>query len=276
MAERLLYVQNLQAGYGKRHVFSQVTFAASGGELIGIIGPNGAGKSTLLKSLRGLLAASGRIELLGKCLSAYNQQTLARKVAYLPQQSQVPFDFTVQDVVLMGRAPHMRWWQREGKQDKRIARAAMEYMAVADLAAVSVNALSGGQRQRVLLAKVLAQQTPLLLLDEPASGLDLFYQEELFRFCRELCQAGRTILVVVHDLSLAARFCSRLLLLGKGKLLADGQPQEVLQPQLLTQAYGVSVCVDFHPLTGHADVYTRQKMRASELLPLLVGGDDAR
>ena len=272
MAERLLYVRNLQAGYGNKHVFSQVTFAAGGGELIGIIGPNGAGKSTLLKSLLGQLTASGRIELMGKSLSAYRQQSLARMVAYLPQQSQIPFEFTVQDVVLMGRAPHMRWWQREGKKDIRIAQAAMEYMAVADFAAMSVNDLSGGQRQRVLLAKVLAQQTPLLLLDEPASGLDLFYQEELFRFCRELCQAGRTILVVVHDLALAARFCSRLLLLGKGNLLADGPPRMVLQPQVLTRAYGVTVCVDFHPNTGHADIYTRQVVQDSKLLPLLVGG----
>ncbi|WP_037353411.1 ABC transporter ATP-binding protein [Selenomonas sp. FC4001] len=272
MAERLLYVRNLQAGYGNKHVFSQVTFAAGGGELIGIIGPNGAGKSTLLKSLLGQLTASGRIELMGKSLSAYRQQSLARMVAYLPQQSQIPFEFTVQDVVLMGRAPHMRWWQREGTQDIRIAQAAMEYMAVADFAAMSVNDLSGGQRQRVLLAKVLAQQTPLLLLDEPASGLDLFYQEELFRFCRELCQAGRTILVVVHDLALAARFCSRLLLLGKGNLLADGPPRMVLQPQVLTRAYGVPVCVDFHPHTGHADIYTRRVVQDSKLLPLLVGG----
>jgi len=272
MVERLLYVRNLQAGYGNKHVFSQVTFAAGGGELIGIIGPNGAGKSTLLKSLLGLLTASGRIELMGKSLSDYRQQSLARMVAYLPQQSQIPFEFTVQDVVLMGRAPHMRWWQREGKKDIRIAQAAMEYMAVADFAAMSVNDLSGGQRQRVLLAKVLAQQTPLLLLDEPASGLDLFYQEELFRFCRELCQAGRTILVVVHDLALAARFCSRLLLLGKGNLLADGPPRMVLQPQVLTRAYGVPVCVDFHPNTGHADIYTRQVVQDSKLLPLLVGG----
>lgn len=273
MVERLLYVRNLQAGYGNKHVFSQVTFAAGGGELIGIIGPNGAGKSTLLKSLLGQLTASGRIELMGKSLSAYRQQSLARMVAYLPQQSQIPFEFTVQDVVLMGRAPHMRWWQREGKKDIRIAQAAMEYMAVADFATMSVNDLSGGQRQRVLLAKVLAQQTPLLLLDEPASGLDLFYQEELFRFCRELCQAGRTILVVVHDLALAARFCSRLLLLGKGNLLADGPPRMVLQPQVLTRAYGVPVCVDFHPNTGHADIYTRQMVQDSQLLQLLVGGD---
>lgn len=273
MAEVLLNVENLQAGYGGRQVFSQVSFSAGRGELIGLIGPNGAGKSTLLKALRNLLPAQGQIELKGKKLSVYTPQDMAKAVAYLPQQSRVPFAFTVQEVVLMGRAPHLRWWQREGPDDLKIAQAAMEYMAVDDLAAVPVNDLSGGQRQRVLLAKILAQQTPLLLLDEPASGLDLFYQEELFRFCQELCQAGRTILLVVHDLALAARFCSRLLLLGQGKLLADGSTREVLQPKLLGQAYGVPVHVEFHPVTGHADIYTQSPEQQRRLLPLLGGGE---
>ncbi|SDP38468.1 ABC transporter ATP-binding protein [Selenomonas ruminantium] len=272
MADILLDVQGLQAGYGGRQVLREVSFRAGSGELIGLIGPNGAGKSTLLKSLRGLLPAEGHIKIKGKSLGDYIPQDMARVVAYLPQHSHVPFAFSVREVVLMGRAPHLRWWQREGKQDVRIADAAMEYMAVTDLADKPVNALSGGQRQRVLLAKILAQQTPLLFLDEPASGLDIFYQEELFRFCRELCQAGRTILLVVHDLALAARFCSRLLLLGGGRLLADGKPQEVLQTQLLSQAYGVPVFVDFHPVTGHADIYTRQPASEQRLLPLLLGG----
>ena len=272
MADILLDVQGLQAGYGGRQVLREVSFRAGSGELIGLIGPNGAGKSTLLKSLRGLLPAEGHIKIKGKSIGDYIPQDMARVVAYLPQHSHVPFAFTVREVVLMGRAPHLRWWQREGEQDVRIADAAMEYMAVTDLADKPVNALSGGQRQRVLLAKILAQQTPLLFLDEPASGLDLFYQEELFRFCRELCQAGRTILLVVHDLALAARFCSRLLLIGSGALLADGSPQEVLQPQLLSQAYGVPVYVDFHPVTGHADIYTRQSENEQRLFPLLLGG----
>ncbi len=273
MADILLDVQGLQAGYGGRQVLRQVSFQAGGGELIGLIGPNGAGKSTLLKALRGLLPAEGRIGIKGKSLGDYTPQEMAKVVAYLPQHSHMPFAFTVREVVLMGRAPHLRWWQREGAQDVRIAEACMEYMAVADLADTPVNTLSGGQRQRVLLAKVLAQQTPLLLLDEPASGLDLFYQEELFRFCRELCQAGRTILLVVHDLALAARFCSRLLLVGQGGLLADGEPRAVLQPELLSRAYGVSVYVGFHPQTGHADIYTKEMGRRQELLPLLMGGD---
>lgn len=273
MTDLLLDVQNLQAGYGGRQVLRQVSLQAGKGELIGLIGPNGAGKSTLLKALRGLLPAKGNIKIQDKDLQDYTLQELARVLSYLPQHSQVPFAFTVQEVVLMGRAPYLRWWQREGAQDRRIAKACMEYMAVADLADMPVNNLSGGQRQRVLLAKVLAQQTPLLLLDEPASGLDLFYQEELFRFCRELCEAGRTILLVVHDLALAARFCSRLLLVGNGGILADGEPRAVLKPELLSKAYGAEVYVDFHPQTGHADIYTKGQAAQKKLLPLLMGGD---
>ena len=272
MANNLLIVQNLQTGYNGQRILGKVSFQAGGGELIGLIGPNGVGKSTLLKALRGLLPSTGQILIQGRKLKSYTPQEIARVLAYLPQHSRIPFAFTVQEVVLMGRAPHLRWWQREGEQDLRIAKACMEYMAVTDLAAAPLNKLSGGQRQRVLLAKVLAQQTPLMLLDEPASGLDLFYQEELFRFCRELCQAGRTILLVVHDLALAARFCSRLLLLGGGTLLADDEPRAVLQPELLSRAYGVSVYVDFNPRTGHADVYTRAAPQRQTLLPLLLGG----
>ncbi|SFH77455.1 iron complex transport system ATP-binding protein [Selenomonas ruminantium] len=267
MEQCLLMVRKLQAGYDRRQVLQDISFAMGSGELVGLIGPNGAGKSTLLKAIRGLMPAEGEVCIAGRQLGDYGPQELARTMAYLPQQSKVPFAFTVEQVVLMGRSPYLRWWQRESGRDRQIAAACMDYMAVRGLAAMPLNSLSGGQRQRVLLAKVLAQQTPLLLLDEPASGLDLFYQEELFRFCRDICAAGRSVLLVVHDLSLAARFCSRLLLLGKGQLLADGVPAEVLTAERLSEAYGVPVQVGFHPVTGHADIYTERKGRRQGILP---------
>ena len=152
----------------------------------------------------------------------------------------------------------------------------MAYTGVLSLAEQPVNALSGGQRQRVLLAKILAQQTSVLLLDEPAAGLDLMYQEEIFRFCQDLCAAGRTVLLVVHELGLAARFCSRLLLTANGQLLADGQPAEVLTETLLEQAYGVPVRVSSNPRTGHADIYTardKADARQQQLLPVILGKD---
>ena len=138
--------------------------------------------------------------------------------------------------------------------------------------------MSGGQRQRVLLAKVLAQQTPVLFLDEPATGLDIIYQEEIFRFCRELCAAGKTVVLVAHELSLAARFCSRLLLIGRGALLADGLPREVLTAELLTRAYGAPIKVVENPLTNHAEVFTEAEKgagRKSHLLQVILGREEA-
>ena len=154
----------------------------------------------------------------------------------------------------------------------------MAYTGVAELAEKPLQAMSGGQRQRVLLAKVLAQQTPVLFLDEPATGLDIIYQEEIFRFCRELCAAGKTVVLVAHELSLAARFCSRLLLIGRGALLADGQPREVLTAELLTRAYGAPIKVVENPLTKHAEVFTeaeREVGRKSHLLQVILGEEEA-
>ena len=153
----------------------------------------------------------------------------------------------------------------------------MAYTGVLELAEKPLHAMSGGQRQRVLLAKVLAQQTPVLFLDEPATGLDIIYQEEIFRFCRELCAAGKTVLLVAHELSLAARFCSRLLLIGRGTLLADGMPQAVLTDELLTRAYGAPVCVVENPVTHHAEVYTEAEEGGAEkaqLLSVILGTAD--
>ena len=155
----------------------------------------------------------------------------------------------------------------------------MAYTGVSDLADSPLHAMSGGQRQRVLLAKVLAQQTPVLFLDEPATGLDIIYQEEIFRFCRELSAAGKTVLLVAHELSLAARFCSRLLLIGRGTLLADGRPQEVLTDELLSLAYGAPVRVVENPLTHHAEIYTEAEesgARKHHLLKVILGASDER
>ena len=154
----------------------------------------------------------------------------------------------------------------------------MAYTGVTELAEKPLGAMSGGQRQRVLLAKVLAQQTPVLFLDEPATGLDIIYQEEIFRFCRELCAAGKTVVLVAHELSLAARFCSRLLLIGRGALLADGQPREVLTAELLTRAYGAPIKVVENPLTKHAEVFTeaeREAGRKAHLLQVILGEEEA-
>ena len=273
--DKILEVEGLSAGYGEKTILQQVSFTADTGEMIGIIGANGSGKSTLLKTLRGLLPPlQGHILYSGRDAGQLTAGEFSRRAAYLQQQTMVPFGYTAREIVMTGRYPYLSWWQQEGSGDEAVVRACMEYTGVAELADQPLHTLSGGQRQRVLLAKVLAQQTPLLLLDEPAAGLDIFYQEEIFRFCRELCQAGKTVLMVVHELSLAARFCSRLLLMGEHGLLADGRPRQVLRPEALSRAYGVAMEAVENPLTNHMDIFTSlpaRDERHREWLQILLG-----
>lgn len=261
MAEDIvLSVAGVDVGYRHNsHVLQDVSFKVRRGEMVGLIGPNGAGKSTLLKALRGLLSPlAGAVEVNGRPAQGLTDREFANEVAYLQQNVTLTFAYTAREIVMAGRYPRLRWWEGEGPEDEAIVEACMAYTGVLELAEQSILAMSGGQRQRVLLAKVLAQQTPLLFLDEPATGLDVFYQEEIFRFSRELCRAGKTTLMVVHELGLAAKFCSRLILLGCGRLLADGVPEEVLTPENLSKAYGVTVQVVKNPLTGTLEVFTTE------------------
>ena len=268
------------AGYNGRVILENVSFSVGEGEIVGLIGPNGAGKSTLLKTLRGILPMlSGSAALMGDDINMLDAKEFARRAAYLQQRVEMTFDYTARDIVLAGRYPYLSWWSQEREHDLAIAEACMAYTGVSDLADNPLHAMSGGQRQRVLLAKVLAQQTPVLFLDEPATGLDIIYQEEIFRFCRELSAAGKTVLLVAHELSLAARFCSRLLLIGRGTLLADGVPKDVLTDALLSQAYGAPVQVVENPLTRHAEVYTEPPPigeREKHLLNVILGSADER
>ena len=269
MNEPVLQADGLSVGYESRTVLTDVSFAVRPSELVGLIGANGAGKSTLLKTVRGLLAPlGGTVALLGTGIQSLSPRAFAQQAAYLSQQTEIPFGYTVRDIVMAGRYPYLGWWQREGGRDRALVDASLAYVGMTALADRPMQELSGGQRQRALFAKVLAQQTPVLLLDEPATGLDLMYQEELFRFCQELCAAGRTVLMVVHELGLAARFCSRLLLFGGGHLLADGTPADVLTPARLTAAYDAPIAVDALP-NGHYDVYVAKRPERRERQALL-------
>lgn len=271
MDNPIIQVDNITAGYQKQNpVLENISFRIDRGEFVGIIGKNGAGKSTLLKAMRGFLPLwSGRIMMAARAVGAYQERELAKKIAYLQQQVELTFDYTARDIVMAGRYPYRKWWQQQSEADRKIVDACMKYTGVLEMADRPIRALSGGQRQRVLLAKVLAQQTPVLFLDEPAAGLDLFYQEEIFRFCQELCHRGKTVVMVVHELNLAARYCSRLLLTRKGRLLADDLPERVLTGALLTAGYGVPIEAGRNPETGHADIYTVPEQADSEKLLLL-------
>ena len=255
--ETVITVNDLSAGYQNKSILNNVSFSVKRGEMIGIIGPNGAGKSTLLKTIRGLLPKQkGSIVLFETDIDALSERDFARNVAYLQQHVDVSFGYTGKELVMAGRYPYLEWWQGESADDETVVRQCMEYTGVWDLADTSVEQVSGGQKQRILLAKVLAQKTPILFLDEPTTGLDIVYQEEIFRFCETLCKAGKTVIMVAHELNLAAKFCNRLLLVASGGILADGSPEEVLDAGHLSIAYNVPVKVIKNPNSGGIEITT--------------------
>lgn len=258
MSDGVIELKNLTIGYGERHVLSNVNATIQTGEIVGIIGRNGAGKSTLLKTIRGILPKhSGSVLFFHKKLEDYHEKELACKVAYLQQHVEVGFGYTGQDIVLAGRYPYMKWYESESEADKQLALDCMDYTGTLELADTPVTEVSGGQKQRILLAKVLAQQTPILFLDEPTTGLDMVYQEEIFRFAKELAQMGKTILMVVHELNFAAKYCSRILLLGEGKLLADAPPEAAFTEELLSRAYDADIQVTRNPLNNNLEITTK-------------------
>ena len=259
----VLQVEKLQIGYGARCVLKEASFSIGKGEIVGIIGCNGAGKSTLLKTSRGLLPKQGgSVRYFGKPLEEYGDKELATKIAYLQQYVELGFGYTGKDIVMAGRYPYMKWWERESEADAKLALACMEYTGTADLAERPINEVSGGQKQRILIAKVLAQQTPIIFLDEPTTGLDMVYQEEIFRFAKALAGQGKTVLMVVHELNLASKYCSRILLLGEGTLLADGAPLEVFTEELLSRAYKADICVERDEVNHNLHITTRMSQEA--------------
>ncbi len=239
-----LGVRDLAAQIGRRPVLRHVALSVRRGELVGLLGRNGAGKTTLLRVVSGTLpAARGSVRLLDRPLEEYGRRELARAVAVVPQQTSFPFAFRVAEVVLMGRSPHLGWLGFEGPEDLARARSALARLGIEALAGRSILELSGGERQLVVVARALAQDPRLLLLDEPTAFLDLRHRLEVLQVVRSLVDAGRAALVVSHDLGLAARFCDRLVLLADGEVLAAGAPAEVLTPERLRRAFGIDAAV---------------------------------
>ena len=275
MTETIIELKNLSIGYGNKSVLQDVNAKINKGEIVGIIGCNGAGKSTLLKTIRGLLPKqSGEILYFGRKLESFSEKELAREVAYLQQNVEVRFGYTGKDIVLAGRYPYMKWWKGESISDEELALKCMEYTGTKELAERPVNEVSGGQKQRIILAKVLAQQTPILFLDEPTTGLDMVYQEEIFRFSKALAKMGKTILMVVHELNLAAKYCSRIILLGEGTVIADGRPDNVFTEKILSKAYNAPVrVIRSHNTNEIIEISTKEDngrcQRDKELLELI-------
>jgi len=228
-----------------------IDLEVAAGEVVGLLGPNGSGKSTLVRLLSGVLAPqAGSIRLAGAALDALPRAEIARRVAVVPQEPRFDLPFSVIETVLLGRHPHLAGVAFESESDVELAHAALERCGAAALAERSIDELSAGERQRVVFARALAQAAPVLLLDEPASFLDLRYQVELFDRVREVASEGRAVLAVLHDLNLAAEYCDRVALLAEGRILAVGGTAATLSYVNLTRAYGTEVYVDVNDLTG--------------------------
>ena len=236
-----LEAKDIEAVLGGNAILRGVSLEVEPNEFVGIIGPNGSGKSTLLKCIyRVLKPQAGIVKLDGTDIRELSYKKSAQSIAVLAQHNYYNFEFSVQDVVLMGRSPHKRAMERDNAQDYAIVAQALETVGMADMAKRSFSTLSGGEQQRVILARALAQQTPCLILDEPTNHLDITYQLELMDIVQGL---GRTVVAAIHDLNIAAMYCTRLFVMEKGQLVASGTPEEVLTPELIRQVYGVKAKV---------------------------------
>ena len=243
----LLSVDRLTVALDGHTILQNVSFEVSGGEWVGILGPNGAGKTTLLRAIGGHLPFQGDIRLWDAPLDRMGDQERARALAFVRQARSLTFDFTVEEFVLLGRAPHRGWLEAYRRSDRERVREALGWVDLEDFGDRSVLSLSGGEMQRVFLAQALVQEADLLLLDEPTAHLDVHYQFSFLEQVRTQAQMGRTVLAVGHDLELAARYADRLLLIDDGKLCADGPPHSVLTRDRIASVFGMRVDLNHHP-----------------------------
>jgi iron complex transport system ATP-binding protein len=250
--------QRISFAYGRRTVLDGLSFSVERGEMIAVLGPNGSGKTTLLKILSGVLSPKGEVKLNGKTVESYARRELSKLFAVVPQESRVSFPYTVAEVVLMGRAGYHSPFALEGKKDLDVARASMELTDSLSFADRYLHELSGGEKQRVMLARALAQEPEILLLDEPSAFLDLKHQIQIFELMRRLNrERSLTIVAALHDLNLAALFFRRLVMLRAGKIHCDGAPSVVLTEKTIEEVYDIRVRVETDPAGQKPQVLIR-------------------
>jgi iron complex transport system ATP-binding protein len=247
MNQTLLAASGVSHAFAATPVLTSVDLALRPGQLLLVVGPNGSGKTTLVRILAGVLAArSGEIELAERPLSTYSRREVARRLAVVPQEMLVPFPYRVREMVAMGRAPFLGALGREGPRDREVVEAALASLGLTPLAERTFPTLSGGEKQRVVLARALAQESPLLLLDEPTAHMDLGHRVHTFEWLRAWIAAKpleRGVLLVTHDLLLAVRFADAVVLLDRGRVVAQGEPFEVLTSERIGAVYGVDTTV---------------------------------
>ena len=249
----MLSIQGLSVSYSARGVLQDVSLEVPAGEVLALIGPNGSGKSTLIRAVSGVIPIErGNIHVGGKALAQLSTMERARYLSVVPQARNMPPAFSVYESVLLGRTPYLGWLGRAGEHDHERVRTALKRTQMEELAERMVGELSGGEQQRVLLARALAQDTPVLLLDEPTTHLDVQHRESLVHLVRELAKSKNlAVLMVLHDLNLASLYADRVSLLVNGTIEATGTPAEVLTEATLSRVYNVPVHVIPHPEYGN-------------------------
>ncbi|WP_267639331.1 ATP-binding cassette domain-containing protein [Haloarchaeobius amylolyticus] len=251
----MISVADVTVAYGDATVLDSVSLSVDAGTFVGLVGPNGAGKTTLLRTMSAALAPeTGSITVCGEDVQALSAKAASRQVAVVPQDTTVSFSFPVRDLVAMGRTPHRSRFTTARPEDHRAIDDAIERVGIADLADRPVDELSGGERQKVAIARALAQETPVLLLDEPTASLDVNHQIETLELVRELVADGKTAVAAIHDLSLAARYCDELALLAGGDIVASGEPDSVLTRPRLRESFDAETVLTRNPVTESVTV----------------------
>ncbi|ABR49739.1 ABC transporter related [Alkaliphilus metalliredigens QYMF] len=266
-------VNQLTFQYNETKIIDNLEFTIQKGGFLTIIGPNGSGKSTLLKNIAAnLIPIKGGVVLEDKPLKAYSIKELAQKMAVVPQNTEVHYDFTVYEIIMMGRHPHLKRFQREGHEDEKRVKEAMESTNTWFLKDRNVNELSGGERQRVIIARALAQEPRVILLDEPTSALDIHHQIEILELLKKLNKEKKvTIIAVLHDINLAARYSEEILLLHQGKKITMGKTEDVITVEHLQKAYEMDMMIDRNVYTGCLQVLplsTREKNKDTKDLQI--------
>ena len=252
----MLHVSNLSAGYGNGDIISDISFSLEQGEFIAVLGPNGSGKSTLIKALQGLLKnVQGTVEVDKKDVFTSTAQQIAKQIAYVPQRSSLSFEFSVMEIVHMGRYVYQGRWEKATSKDEASITDIMELTEIHHLQHKKIAHLSGGEQQRVFIARALAQDTPLLFLDEPSSHLDISYQVEIYRILKRLQkEKGKTILAAEHNINLVIPYSQRLMFLKEGKIFAQGPPEKLITKSYIQDVFRADVDIRKNAYSGLPEI----------------------